>query len=96
MLLDVAGAGFNYDVIDIGEKVYLSGIDSGISEDNWNVINRNKILLKAPITTPQGGGYKSLNVLSGKKVCAFTGILPKNSKMLRLNNNFMCFIMIIV
>nr|HRD09128.1 isocitrate/isopropylmalate family dehydrogenase [Saprospiraceae bacterium] len=61
-ILAAAGAKINYDEIEIGEKVYLSGNTSGIDPQAWQIIRENKIFLKAPVTTPQGGGYKSLNV----------------------------------
>jgi len=58
-ILKAAGAAFEVDEIEIGEKVYLSGNTSGIAAESWDIIRRNKVFLKAPITTPQGGGYKS-------------------------------------
>lgn len=33
---------------------------------NSDTIRRNKVMLKGPITTPSGGGYKSLNVTMRK------------------------------
>jgi isocitrate dehydrogenase len=57
-ILEVAGAKLEFDEIEIGEKVYKSGNSTGISKEDWEVIKRNKVFLKAPITTPQGGGYK--------------------------------------
>jgi isocitrate dehydrogenase len=33
-------------------------------------LRRTKVFLKAPITTPSGGGYKSLNVTI-RKVCFY-------------------------
>lgn len=65
-----------FEEIEIGEKVYLSGNTSGISDASWDVIRRNKVLLKAPITTPQGGGYKSLNVTMRKALGLFANIRP--------------------
>jgi len=32
---------------------------SGIEESSWESLRRTKVFLKAPITTPQGGGFKS-------------------------------------
>ena len=58
-ILLAAGAEIQIDEIEIGEKVYLSGNSSGISPEAWDSIIKNKIFLKAPITTPQGGGYKN-------------------------------------
>lgn len=73
-ILDAAGAGLEYDEIEIGEKVYLSGNTSGISDDSWETIRKNKILLKAPIATPQGKGYKSLNVTMRKSLGLFSNV----------------------
>ena len=61
-VLIAAGANLEFDVIEIGEKVYRKGIPTGISDDAWESLRNNKVFLKAPITTPQGGGFKSLNV----------------------------------
>jgi isocitrate dehydrogenase len=61
-IMEAAGAAIKTDVIDIGEKVYLGGNSSGIGDDAWESLGKTKVFLKAPITTPQGGGYKSLNV----------------------------------
>lgn len=75
-ILKAAGAELEYDEIEIGEKVYLSGNTSGISDESWDIIRKNKILLKAPITTPQGGGYKSLNVTMRKALGLFANVRP--------------------
>jgi len=75
-ILDAAGADLIYDVIEVGEKVYKSGITSGISDDSWSSLRRNKVFLKSPITTPQGGGYKSLNVTMRKSLGMFANVRP--------------------
>ena len=75
-VLKAAGARIETDEIEIGEKVYLSGNTSGISNEAWEVIRRNKVFLKAPITTPQGGGYKSLNVTTRKFLGLYANIRP--------------------
>lgn len=75
-ILKAAGAELEYDEIEIGERVYLSGNSSGISASDWDVIRRNKIFLKAPITTPQGGGYKSLNVSTRKFLGLYSNVRP--------------------
>jgi isocitrate dehydrogenase len=61
-ILKEAGADFTYHPIEIGEKVYLNGHPTGIEESSWDLIKQSDAFLKAPITTPQGGGFKSLNV----------------------------------
>ncbi|MEY3053210.1 MAG: hypothetical protein RLY31_2995, partial [Bacteroidota bacterium] len=52
---------------------------AGISRESWDTIRRNKILLKAPITTPQGGGYKSLNVSIRKFLGLYANVRPCTS-----------------
>ncbi|MDI9341977.1 MAG: NADP-dependent isocitrate dehydrogenase [Sediminibacterium sp.] len=71
-----AGAKIEIDEIEVGEKVYLAGNTSGIAAESWDIIRRNKIFLKAPITTPQGGGYKSLNVTTRKFLGLYSNVRP--------------------
>ncbi|MGB3946603.1 MAG: NADP-dependent isocitrate dehydrogenase [Bacteroidia bacterium] len=71
-----AGAKLEIDEIEVGEKVYLAGNTSGISSASWDIIRKNKIFLKAPITTPQGGGYKSLNVTTRKFLGLYSNVRP--------------------
>ncbi|MFN9320038.1 MAG: NADP-dependent isocitrate dehydrogenase [Chitinophagales bacterium] len=78
-ILKAAGAQIETDEIEIGEKLFLEGNTSGISDEAWGIIRRNKILLKAPITTPQGGGYKSLNVTMRKFLGLYANIRPTMS-----------------
>lgn len=75
-ILQRAGADLKEDVIELGEKIYKQGYLSGIKKEDWDVINRNKVFLKAPITTPQGGGYKSLNVKIRKSLGLFANVRP--------------------
>ncbi|MFN7198631.1 MAG: NADP-dependent isocitrate dehydrogenase, partial [Bacteroidota bacterium] len=78
-ILKAAGAELEYDEIEIGEKVYLSGNSAGIAPAAWDIIRRNKIFLKSPITTPQGGGYKSLNVSTRKFLGLYSNVRPCRS-----------------
>ena len=75
-IIKAAGAEIEIDEIEVGEKVYLSGNSSGIAAESWDIIRRNKIFLKAPITTPQGGGYKSLNVTTRKFLGLYSNVRP--------------------
>ncbi len=75
-IMNAAEVGLAYDTIEIGEKVYASGHKSGISPESWETLRANKILLKAPITTPQGGGYKSLNVTIRKSLGLYSNVRP--------------------
>src|SRR5499427_3875185 len=75
-ILDAAGAPLDIETIEVGEKVYLSGNTSGIEPSSWASLRRTKVFLKAPITTPQGGGYKSLNVTTRKMLGLYANIRP--------------------
>lgn len=75
-ILDKAGAQLAIEEIEIGEKVYKRGVASGIEDSAWESINRTKCFFKAPITTPQGGGFKSLNVTVRKSMGLFANIRP--------------------
>lgn len=74
-----AGAKIEIDKIEVGEKVYMAGNTSGIAKESWDIIRRNKIFLKSPITTPQGGGYKSLNVSTRKFLGLYSNVRPCSS-----------------
>lgn len=75
-ILEAAGAPIDPEVIEIGEKMYLAGFSSGIPDEVWSSLNRTNVLLKAPITTPQGGGYKSLNVTLRKTLGLYANVRP--------------------
>jgi isocitrate dehydrogenase len=75
-LLEAAGARLAPEVIDIGEKVYLGGHTAGIGPEAWASLRRTKVFLKAPITTPSGGGYKSLNVTVRKTLGLYANVRP--------------------
>ena len=78
-ILKGAGAELEIETIEIGEKVYLKGNSSGIEPSAWESLRRTKVFLKAPITTPQGGGYKSLNVTVRKTLGLYANVRPSVS-----------------
>ncbi|MCS6968044.1 MAG: NADP-dependent isocitrate dehydrogenase [Cytophagales bacterium] len=71
-----AGARIQIEQIEIGEKVYMRGITAGIEDSAWESLRRTKVFLKAPITTPQGGGFKSLNVTTRKTLGLYANVRP--------------------
>lgn len=75
-ILKEAKAPIRLETIEVGEKLYKKHYTSGIAQDTWDSIARTKILLKAPITTPQGGGYKSLNVTLRKSLGLYANVRP--------------------
>ena len=75
-ILDAGGAALEIETIQIGEAVYARGITAGIEPEAWESLHRTKVFLKAPITTPQGGGFKSLNVTVRKTLGLFANVRP--------------------
>jgi isocitrate dehydrogenase len=75
-ILAAAGAKIAPEAVDIGEKVYLGGNSAGIEDSAWESLRRTKVFLKAPITTPSGGGYKSLNVTVRKTMGLYANVRP--------------------
>lgn len=79
LILKEAAAKISIDVIEVGSIMFERGYSSGIPPEAWKSIQQNKILLKSPITTPQGGGYKSLNVTMRKTLGLFANVRPCTS-----------------
>ncbi len=75
-ILEAAGAHLAIEEIAIGEQVYDSGFSSGIAPNSWDSLQSTKVFYKAPITTPQGGGFKSLNVTVRKTLGLYANIRP--------------------
>lgn len=67
------------ETIEVGEKYYQRQYPSGIPHEAWDIIKRTKALLKAPITTPQGKGYKSLNVTLRRALGLYANVRPCKS-----------------
>ena len=75
-IIEAGGAQLDIETIEIGEKVYLRGNSAGIEANSWESLRRTKVFLKAPITTPQGGGFKSLNVTTRKMLGLYANVRP--------------------
>jgi isocitrate dehydrogenase len=75
-ILKAANAAIEIETIEIGEKVYNQGVTSGIADSSWESLRRTKVFLKSPITTPQGGGFKSLNVTVRKTLGLYANVRP--------------------
>lgn len=75
-ILEEAGAPLEYREIEVGEKIYSRGVPTGIEPQAWETLKRAKAFLKAPITTPQGGGFKSLNVTIRTMLGLYANVRP--------------------
>ena len=75
-VLQEAGAQLDIETVDIGERVYNRGYTAGIEPGAWESLRHTGVFLKAPITTPQGSGFKSLNVTVRKSLGLYANVRP--------------------
>ena len=59
--VDATGAGINWDVAQAGVEV-MEQVGTPLPDATVESIKKNGVALKAPITTPVGKGYRSINV----------------------------------
>ncbi len=75
-ILEAAGAPLETEEIRIGKSIYEQGITAGIEPSAWDSLRRTQVFLKAPIMTPQGSGFKSLNVTVRKTLGLYANVRP--------------------
>ena len=75
-VLKAGSARIAIEEIEIGEAVYKRGNPGGIETSALESLRRTGVFLKAPITTPQGGGVKSLNVTVRKTLGLYANVRP--------------------
>ena len=75
-ILEAAGARLRPEPIEVGEAAYARGASAGIDAAAWDSLRRTRVFLKAPVSTPQGGGFKSLNVTIRKTLGLFANVRP--------------------
>lgn len=78
-ILDASGAALDYEEIEVGQKVFERGVMNGIEDKSWDSLHRTGVLLKGPIFTPSGGGYKSVNVTIRKGMGLYANVRPCQS-----------------
>ena len=79
VILAAAGAPIDAEFVEVGDRVYRQGITSGMTKEAWESIERTRVLLKAPVTTPQVGGYKPLRVTLRKTLGLYANVRPCRS-----------------
>ena len=77
-ILAKAGADLNYEIFNVGAKEYETN-GKLIPDEAFASFDKNKVLLKSPITTPIGKGFRSLNVTLRKKYDLYANIRPAKS-----------------
>jgi len=78
-VLAAADAPLDLEPVTIGLAAYEQGHPTGITPEAWETIRRNEVFLKGPITTPQGGGYRSLNVTIRTSLGLYANVRPTSA-----------------
>jgi isocitrate dehydrogenase len=75
-ILSAAGARITPVPVRLGRAVCEAGTASGVAPESWETLRSTGVLLKGPITTPQGTGAKSVNVTLRKSLGLFANVRP--------------------
>jgi len=65
-----------FEPVVVGLNAYQAGALAGFGAEVMAAITRHGVILKGPITTPQGGGYKSVNVSMRKTLGLYANLRP--------------------
>lgn len=74
-VVDASGACIEWEIVDAGENV-LEATGQLVPESVYESLERNRVAIKGPITTPIGKGYRSVNVSMRKKYDLFANVRP--------------------
>ncbi|MGH2677286.1 MAG: isocitrate/isopropylmalate dehydrogenase family protein [Actinomycetota bacterium] len=74
-VLEATGVGFDWDVQHAGADV-MDEYGTPLPEHVLESIRRNGVAIKGPITTPVGGGFRSVNVALRKELDLFCCLRP--------------------
>src|SRR4051794_23543924 len=77
-VLDASGVAFEWEVQDAGEGV-MAQYGTPLPEHVLESIRRNRVALKGPITTPVGGGFRSVNVTLRQTLGLYANLRPARS-----------------
>ena len=76
--VDATGVKINWDVQEAGVDVMERNGGNPLPESVLESVRKNRIALKAPITTPVGTGFRSLNVHLRPELAHFPCVRPCN------------------
>ena len=78
-VLEATGVEFDWDVRQAGTDVMEENGGNPLPQDTLDSIRENGIALKGPITTPVGGGFRSVNVGLRKELDMYAQVRPCKS-----------------
>jgi len=76
--VDATGAGINWETAEAGVEV-MERLGSPMPESTVDSVKKNGVALKAPVTTPVGRGYRSLNVYLRQTLDLYACLRPCKS-----------------
>src|SRR5438067_7918222 len=74
-ILEASGAQFAWEQFEVGAGAYEK-YKEYVSAEAYASIERTRVALKGPVTTPIGGGFASINVSLRKKYQLFANFRP--------------------
>ena len=77
-IIDAMKLGIEWDIVQAGEAVY-NETGELIPDNVYQSIEDNRVVLKGPITTPIGTGFRSVNVSLRKKYNLYSNVRPVQS-----------------
>lgn len=77
-IIDATGVNINWEIFQAGEA-YFEKYGELISDEVFKSLEKNKVGIKGPITTPIGTGFRSVNVFLRKKYDLFANVRPVKS-----------------
>ena len=75
-VLKAADPALSFAPVTVGLEAYRAGHNAGFGRDVLDAVAEHGVILKGPITTPQGGGYKSVNVSLRKTFGLYANLRP--------------------
>ena len=78
-VLEATGVEFEWDIREAGADVMDKHGGNPLPEDVLDAIRETGVALKGPITTPVGGGFRSVNVALRKELDMYAQVRPCKS-----------------
>ncbi len=77
-VLEATGVSFEWEIVEAGQKV-IEKEGTPLPESVLESLKRNRIGLKGPLTTPIGGGFRSVNVALRQMLDLYASVRPARS-----------------
>ena len=74
-VVDATGVDIAWEVVDAGEGV-MAQYGTPLPDHVIEAVRRNKVAIKGPVTTPVGGGFRSVNVALRKALDLYVNLRP--------------------